>query len=77
MFHLTMHSIHFIYGYIWYWTYDKKNKKTSWTTLSNLHHPINGIAHTAAFVRPVVEHWSKYNIAQWVVGLFHNILINI
>ena len=27
---------------------------------------INRIAHTTAFVTPVVEHWLEWEIAQWV-----------
>ena len=31
-----------------------------------MHHPIDMIAHTTAFVAPVVEHWLEREIAQWV-----------
>ena len=31
-----------------------------------MHHPIDRIAHTTAFVTPVVEHWLEQEIAQWV-----------
>ena len=31
-----------------------------------MHHPIDWIAHTTAFVTPVVEHWLEREIAQWV-----------
>ena len=31
-----------------------------------MHHPKDRIAHTAAFVTPVVEHWLEREIAQWV-----------
>ena len=31
-----------------------------------MHHPIDRIAHTMAFVTPVVEHWLEREIAQWV-----------
>ena len=31
-----------------------------------MHHPINKIAHTMAFITPVVEHWLEQEIAQWV-----------
>ena len=30
-----------------------------------MHNPINRIAHTTAFVTPVVEHWLEREIAQW------------
>ena len=32
----------------------------------NMHHPTDRIAHTMAFVTPVVEHWLEREIAQWV-----------
>ena len=31
-----------------------------------MHHPTDRIAHTTAFVIPVVEHWQEREIAQWV-----------
>ena len=31
-----------------------------------MHHPIDRIVHTTAFVTPVVEHWPEREIAQWV-----------
>ena len=31
-----------------------------------MHHPKDRIAYTTAFVTPVVEHWLKREIAQWV-----------
>ena len=31
-----------------------------------MHHPTDRIAHTTAFVTPVVEHWLVREIAQWV-----------
>ena len=31
-----------------------------------MHHPTERIAHTRAFVTPVVEHWLEREIAQWV-----------
>ena len=31
-----------------------------------MHYPIYRIVHTTAFVTPVVEHWLKREIAQWV-----------
>ena len=33
-----------------------------------MHHPTDRIAHTTAFVTPVVEHWLEREIAQWVCG---------
>ena len=31
-----------------------------------MHHPTDRIAHTTAFVTPIVEHWLEQEIAQWV-----------
>ena len=31
-----------------------------------MHNPTERIIHTTAFVTPVVEHWLKREIAQWV-----------
>ena len=31
-----------------------------------MHHPTDRIAHTMAFVTPVVENWQEQEIAQWV-----------
>ena len=31
-----------------------------------MHHPTDRIAHTTAFSTPVLEHWLKREIAQWV-----------
>ena len=31
-----------------------------------MHHPTDRVAHTTAFVTPVVEHWLEQEIAQWV-----------
>ena len=31
-----------------------------------MHHPTDRIAHTTAFVTPVVDHWLEREIAQWV-----------
>ena len=31
-----------------------------------MHHPTDRIAHTTAFVTPVVEQWLEGEIAQWV-----------
>ena len=30
-----------------------------------MHHPTDQIAHTTAFVTPVMEHWLECEIAQW------------
>ena len=32
----------------------------------DMHHPTDRTTHTTAFVTPVVEHWLKQEIAQWV-----------
>ena len=34
-----------------------------------MHHPTDKIAHTTAFVTPVVEHWLEREIAQWVLPM--------
>ena len=31
-----------------------------------MHHPTDRIAHTTAYVTPVMEHWLEREIAQWV-----------
>ena len=31
-----------------------------------MHHPTDRIAHTTAFVTPVMEHWLEREIVQWV-----------
>ena len=33
-----------------------------------MHHPIDRMVYTTAFVTPVVEHWLEREIAQWVKG---------
>ena len=33
-----------------------------------MQHPTDKIAHTTAFVTPVVDHWLEREIAQWVVS---------
>ena len=63
MFYLTTHLTHFIYGY---------------KAFFYMHNPIDRIAHTKAFVTPVVKHWLEREIAPWeqleVSGL-HNTLV--
>ena len=84
MFYLTMHSTHFIYGYmasdIWLRTILIVRKETCCrhigysfrlaarvltTELQQgffyMHHPTDRIAHTTAFVTPVMEYWME----QW------------
>ena len=34
-----------------------------------MHHPTDRIAHTKAFVTPVVEHWLERDIAQWIYAI--------
>ena len=36
-----------------------------------MHHPTDRIAHTTAFLRPVVEHWVEREIAQWEIQEMH------
>ena len=81
MFYLTSHSTHFIYGYmvsdIWLRTILIVREETrcrhigysfrlAARVLKYVHHPTDRIAHTTAFVTPVVEHWLEREIAQWV-----------
>ena len=79
MFYLTMHSTHFIYGYmasdIWLRTILIVRKETRCrhigysyrlTGFFYMHHPTDRITHTTSFVTPVVEHWLEREIAQWV-----------
>ena len=69
MFYLTMHSTHFIYGYMasdirWRTTQIAREETclrhigySFRLGLFYMHHPTDRIAHTTAFVTPVVEHW--------------------
>ena len=72
MFYLTMHSTHFIYGYmdIRHMVKDhsdseKGNPLSPHRLLLSInskgsfymHHPTDRITHTTSFVTPVVEHW--------------------
>ena len=81
MFYLTTHSTHFIYGYmasdIWLKTILIVRKETrcrhmgyslrlTARVLLYAPSPTDRIAHTTAFVTPVVEHWLEHEIAQWV-----------
>ena len=34
-----------------------------------MHHPTDRIAHTTAFVTPVVEHWVEQETVQWIFKL--------
>ena len=62
--YLTTHSTHF---YIWlYGVGHMVNDHPDCKRGNPLHHPTNRIAHTTAFVTPVVENWLKREIAQWV-----------
>ena len=78
--YLTTLSTHFIYGYmasdIWLRTILIVRKETRCHHIGYsfrltarvfyMHHPTYRIAHTTAFVTPVVEHWLEWEIAQWV-----------
>ena len=81
MFYLTTHSTHFIYYYmatdIWLRTILIVRKETrcrhigycfrlTARVILYTHHPTDRIAHTTAFVTPVVEHWLERETAQWV-----------
>ena len=53
---------------------ERKPAATTWATLSDqqqkffyMHHPIDRITYTMAFVTPpVMEHWLEHEIAQWI-----------
>ena len=67
-FHSFFHSAHFIFSYV---ASDRvKNHSDlegkSAAATFYMHHPTDRIAHTTAFVTPVVEHWLEREIAQWV-----------
>ena len=75
MFHLTTHSTHFIYSYMVKDNSD--SEKGNPLPPHRLLFPINSkgsfictipdrIAHTKAFVTPVMEHWLEREIPQWV-----------
>ena len=79
MFYLMMHSTHFIYGYmasdIWLRTILIVRKETCCHHIGYsfrlaarvlLYASSHRIAHTTAFVTPVVDHWLEREIAQWV-----------
>ena len=74
MFYLTTHSTHFIYGYmasdIWLRTILIVRKETRCRHIGYyffyMHHPTDRIAHTTAFVTPVMDHWLEREIAQCV-----------
>ena len=80
MFYLTMYSTHFIYGYMAsdmvkdHSDSEKGNPLPPHRLLFPIsskgsfymHHPTDRIAHTTAFVTPVVEHWLEREIAHWV-----------
>ena len=101
-FYLTTHSTHFIYSHmasdIWYRTIQIAREETSYRHMGYsfqlaarffyMHHPTDRIAHTTAFVTPVVEHWldmkysdimitwqvSTTSVVRWVVGsIFHGV----
>ena len=68
--YLTMHSTHFIYCYmasdIWLRTILIVRKETSCRHIGYSFRLAARVAHTTAFVTPVVEHWLEREIAQWV-----------
>ena len=78
MFYLTTHSTLFIYSYmasdIWLRTIQIVREETHCHHMSYslrlgvfyIHHPTDRIAHTTAFVTPVVDHWLEREISQWV-----------
>ena len=66
MFYLTTHSVHFIYGYMASDMIKDHSDSEKGNPLSPLmlfyhlwHHPTGRIAHTTAFVTPVMGHWPE------------------
>ena len=68
MFYLTTHSTHFIYGYIAsdHSDSERGNPLPFYMGYSFRLAEIDRIAHTMAFVAPVVEHGLEREIAHWV-----------
>ena len=70
MIFLTTHSTHFIYGYmasvIWLRTILIVRKETRCRHMGYSYRLTARVAHTTAFVTPVVVHWLEREIAQWV-----------
>ena len=64
----------FLFKSIWRRTFGKGPSRNPLTPLHGILFPISskgsfipyGIAHTTAFVTPVVEHWLERKIAQWI-----------
>ena len=44
---------------------ERRNPLPPHGLLFYIHHPSEGIAHTTAFITPVMEHWLEREIAQW------------
>ena len=72
MFYLMTHSTHFIlrlYG-VGHMVKDHSDSERGNALPPHgffyMHHPTDRIAHTMAFVTPVVKHWLEREIAQWV-----------
>ena len=72
MFFLMTHSTHFIlrlYG-VGHMVKDHSDSERGNPLPPHgffyMHHPTDRIAHTMAFVTPVVKHWLEREIAQWV-----------
>ena len=88
MFYLTTHSTHFIYGYMVKDHSDSERGNPlpphgllfpiSSKGSFYMHHPIDRIVHTTAFVTPVVEHWlERENSFTNLIIQFNGILINV
>ena len=87
MFYLTTHSTHFIYGYmasdIWLRTIliVRRNPQPPHRLLfpisSKSSFRIDRIAHTTAFVTPVVEHWLEREIASNFVNAQNIVVIKL
>ena len=71
--YLTTHTTHFIYGYmasdIMVKDHSDRERGNPLPPLKGffyMHHLTYRLAHTKAFVTPVMEHWLEREIAEWV-----------
>ena len=86
--HESRKEIFILFTVIWCWTYGTEPLRNIQPLLYQVgffwlaarlgffyvHHPTDRIAHTIAFVTPVVEHWLKQKIAQWATVMGEHIL---
>ena len=67
IFYLTMHSTHFIYGYMLSDMVEDHSENERGNLLQQgifyMHHPTDRITHTTVFVIPVMEHWLEWDLS--------------